>query len=102
MIRLRNLGILIATAGTLALVSVGPAFAATTTVTATVSAGGFTLTSPATASVASTLDGTNQSPTYTAALAANDQRGSGAGCWGPARDRAGCGAGAPRKQEQRR
>ncbi len=79
MIRLRNLSILIATAGTLALVSVGPAFAATTTVTATVSAGGFTLTSPATASVASTLDGTNQSPTYTAALAANDQRGSGAG-----------------------
>jgi hypothetical protein len=76
------MGVLFAVAGSFLAATVAPAFAATssnTTVTATVSAGALSITSPATASVAVTLDGTDQTPTYSPILGANDQTGSGSG-----------------------
>jgi hypothetical protein len=52
---------------------------ATVPVTATVNAGALSGSSSATPSVSVTLNGTDQTPTYTAPLAANDETGSGSG-----------------------
>src|SRR5712691_10542233 len=80
MIRLRQVWVLLSLAAAVALVSAGPAFAATTTVTANVNAGpAISLTAPPTASVTVTLNGSDQTPTYTMGLSAIDDTGSGAG-----------------------
>ena len=57
----------------------GVAQGATATTTGTVSAGSLSLTTSATPSFSATLDGTNQTPTYTVPSTAEDSRGSGAG-----------------------
>ena len=71
-------------AGTIALVAsfaiaVGSAGATNVTATATVNAGTLTLTSSAAPTVSATLNGTDQTPSYTAAMTAKDETGSGSG-----------------------
>ena len=56
-----------------------PALGASVPVTATVNAGSLTLSSSATPSLSVTLNGTDQTPTYTVPMAANDETGSGSG-----------------------
>ena len=63
----------------LALVATSAALAATLTATATVSTGSLSLTHAATASLSSTLDGTDQTVTYSPVLSVVDSRGTGAG-----------------------
>ena len=66
----------------IALVGVSAAFAGTVTATATVSAGNsgnLALSLPSNPSMSDTLDGTDQTATYTLPLSLNDVRGSGAG-----------------------
>jgi hypothetical protein len=66
--------------GVTALVLAAVAVAGTVTATATVTgAGSLSLSNGATASVSSTLDGTDQSVNYTLPLTMNDLRGTGAG-----------------------
>ena len=66
--------------GAAALVLAAVAVAGTVTATATVTgAGSLSLSHGATASVSSTLDGTDQSVSYSLPLTMNDLRGSGAG-----------------------
>src|SRR2546427_6708805 len=79
MTRLKKLGLLLGVATSVAVLGAAPALAASATVTATVNAGTLSLTTSAAPSVSVTLDGSDQTPTYTAALAANDDTGSGAG-----------------------
>lgn len=55
------------------------ALSASVPVTATVNAGTLTLSSSATPSLSVTLNGTDQTPTYTVPMAANDETGSGSG-----------------------
>jgi hypothetical protein len=55
------------------------AFAATATTTGTVNAGSLSLTTSAAPTFSATLDGTDQSPTYTLPLTIEDLRGTGAG-----------------------
>lgn len=55
------------------------AFSASVPVTATVNGGSLTLSSSATPSLSVTLNGTDQTPTYTVPAAANDETGSGSG-----------------------
>jgi hypothetical protein len=62
-----------------ALAVAGSATAASVTATATVSAGTLSLSSAAAPSVSATLNGTDQSPSYTMPMTANDATGSGAG-----------------------
>ncbi len=63
----------------LALAAASAALGANVTATATVTAGTLTLTTSATPSVSSTLDGTDQTPSYTLPMTINDATGSGAG-----------------------
>lgn len=63
----------------LALGGSGIAFADSTTGTATVAAGTLTETNATTPAISSTLNGTDQTATYTLAITANDATGSGAG-----------------------
>jgi WxL domain surface cell wall-binding len=63
----------------LALIATSAALAATLTATATVSTGSLSLTHAATASLSSTLDGTDQTVTYAPVLGVVDSRGTGAG-----------------------
>jgi WxL domain surface cell wall-binding len=65
------------TAGTL--VTTSSALAANVTATATVSAGTLSLSTSAAPSVAATLNGTDQSPTYTLPMTVADNTGSGTG-----------------------
>jgi hypothetical protein len=66
--------------GVLALVLAAVAVANTVTATATVTgAGALSLSNGATASISDTLDGTDQSVSYSLPLTMNDLRGSGAG-----------------------
>ena len=66
--------------GVTALVLAAVAVAGTVTATATVTgAGALSLSNGATASISSTLDGTDQSVSYSIPLTMNDLRGSGAG-----------------------
>lgn len=65
-----------------ALVAVSVAFAGSVTATATVAAGNsgnLALSLPSNPTIGSTLDGTDQTATYTLPLSLNDVRGSGAG-----------------------
>ena len=62
-----------------ALVAAGSATASTVTATANVSSGTLSLSSSAAPSVGVTLDGTDQSPSYTAGMTVNDATGSGNG-----------------------
>lgn len=55
------------------------ALSASVPVTATVNAGSLTLSSSATPSLSVTLNGTDQTPTFTVPMAANDETGSGSG-----------------------
>jgi len=79
MTRLKELGLLLGVATSVAVLGAAPALAASATVTATVNAGTLSLTTSAAPSVSVTLNGSDQTPTYTAALAANDDTGSGSG-----------------------
>src|SRR6476661_5187392 len=63
----------------LAAVAASSAAAANVTATATVSAGTLSLTTSATPSVSATLDGTDQTPSYTLPMSVNDYTGSGTG-----------------------
>jgi hypothetical protein len=63
----------------LALVATSAALAATLTATATVSTGSLSLTHAATATLSDTLDGTDQTVTYSPVLSVVDSRGTGAG-----------------------
>jgi hypothetical protein len=63
----------------LALVATSAALAATLTTTATVGTGSLSLTHAATATLNSTLDGTDQTVTYSPVLNVIDSRGTGAG-----------------------
>ena len=66
--------------GVMALVLAAAAIAGTVTATATVTgAGSLALSNGATASISSTLDGTDQTVSYSLPLTMNDFRGSGAG-----------------------
>jgi WxL domain surface cell wall-binding len=65
-----------------ALVAASAALAGSVTATATVNAGNsgnLSLSLPSTASIAATLDGTDQTASYTLPIGINDVRGSGAG-----------------------
>jgi len=73
----RIVGLCAAIALALALPSASTA--ATTNVTGTVSAGTLSLSSPATAAFSATLDGTDQTPTYSLPLTLTDARGGGLG-----------------------
>jgi hypothetical protein len=75
--RIRHL--LFAAAVASALLVAGIGNAANVTATANVSAGSLSLTSSAAPSVSATLNGTDQTPTYTMGLNANDETGSGTG-----------------------
>jgi hypothetical protein len=68
-----------AAAAAIALTGAQLASGASVPVTATVGAGSLTAASSATPSVSVTLDGTDQTPSFTAALSTNDETGSGAG-----------------------
>jgi hypothetical protein len=63
----------------LAAVASSSAAAANVTATATVSAGSLTLSTSASPSVSATLDGTDQTPSYTLPMTVNDSTGSGNG-----------------------
>jgi hypothetical protein len=63
----------------LALVATSAALAATLTATATVTTGSLSLTHAATATLSDTLDGTDQTVTYSPVLSVVDSRGTGAG-----------------------
>src|SRR5262245_20154983 len=68
-----------AVAAALALTVATGASAANVTATATVNAGTLALTTSASPSVSVTLDGTDQTPTYTLPMTVNDATGSGTG-----------------------
>jgi hypothetical protein len=77
---LRRRSIVFAAVVGTALIATAAAIGGTITATATVTgAGSLGLTHGATASVSSTLDGTDQTATYTVPLSITDARGSGAG-----------------------
>jgi len=63
----------------LAAVAASSAASANVTATATVSAGTLSLSTSATPSVSATLDGTDQTPSYTLPMSVNDYTGSGTG-----------------------
>jgi WxL domain surface cell wall-binding len=63
----------------LALVGASGALAANVTATATVTAGTLSLSTSASPGVSATLDGTDQTPTYTLPMTVNDATGSGTG-----------------------
>ena len=67
MFRLKRLGVVLGLATGFALAATAPALAASATATATVNAGTLSLTTSAAPSVSVTLDGSDQTPTYTAA-----------------------------------
>ncbi len=63
----------------LSLAAASSALASNVTATATVTAGTLSLSSSATPSVSATLDGTDQTPSYTLPMTVNDFTGSGSG-----------------------
>jgi hypothetical protein len=71
--------ILAAVVGAVALTATASALASNVTATATVNAGTLTLSTSATPSVSVTLDGTDQTPSYTLPMTVNDYTGSGNG-----------------------
>ena len=66
-------------AGVAALIAVPAVLADTAPATATVTGGALTESTASTPSVSATLNGTNQTPTYTMAIATNDRTGTGSG-----------------------
>ncbi len=77
--RLSKLVLAAAVVGAMALTATTSALASNVTATATVTAGTLTLSTSATPSVSSTLDGTDQTPSYTLPMTVNDYTGSGNG-----------------------
>ncbi|HEX5501163.1 MAG TPA: WxL domain-containing protein [Thermomicrobiales bacterium] len=77
--RIARLGLGLGLALTIALGAALPTLADTTTATATVSGGALSETTGATPSITATLDGTDQTKTYTLPLTATDPTGTGAG-----------------------
>jgi hypothetical protein len=75
----KNKIIALAVASLVVAVCAGPALADTANVTATVTGGGLSEATSATPSFSATLDGTDQTPTYTLPLTVTEARGTGAG-----------------------
>ncbi len=74
-----KVGVADAAATAMALAVATSALAATATVTGTLAPGTLSLTTVAAPTFSVTLDGTDQTPTYTMPMTATDSRGSGAG-----------------------